>query len=408
MSPMDKRDKIIKLYCDFYIISNLIIGLITIINYKSLGEAEGLIIKLSRVDLALVLALNSITFYISYIFFIKTKNLRFSLGKKLKTEINSHKVHMFFMMIVIVRIIFTIFTGNSVVNRTETSTPFDFIVNAVKVDSFFPIYYVVCRDTSKKSYWINIILYIFWQIICGWSGVILTVAFLEVYFRTRHGNGGDIINKIAKYKYALLIIFFTVGSYMYSILFSIKNSIRYQYSASKLSWLEGMEQLLMRISNYSTSVVGIQNHKSIALLYRSQGINNIELKSIFRTILPGFVMDKKFRTMGNELVHSMYKDIGMYTSTEYNPFIRCFNLIEADFSEFIVLAIVCILLLIFSKVIIDSLDTGTHDTDILYFLLILQIACGGSAESIFGYGYLGLIYFIPIMILFGVASVKLE
>lgn len=408
MNFNNKRENIVlKLYCEFYIIANLIIGLLTIINYKSYGEAEGLILKLSRVDLMLILCLNIITYFFAYIFFYKTRNIR-SFRGKIRIDLDHRKVHVIFMIITILQIIYTVYTGNGVVNAEVTSSKFDIIINALKISSFFPIYYVVCRDTSKRLYWFNIILYCFWQIICGWTGIILTIAFIELFLRIKHGTKSDFISKISKYRHLLLILLFVVGSYMYSYFVAIKNSIRYQYKFSKISWMDGMNKLLMRLSNFSVSVVGVQNHKIIASLYRNQNISNIELKSIFRPIFPGFLMDKNFRIIENEVIHSLYNDLSMGTSSEYNLFIKCFNLIESDFFEFVILSIVCIILFIFSKIIIDLFDTGTHDIDILYFLFILNISCGSSAESVFGYGYLGMIYMIPVLILLKAASIKIK
>jgi hypothetical protein len=74
--------------------------------------------------------------------------------------------------------------------------------------------------------------------------------------------------------------------------------------------------------------------------------------------------------------------------------------------DFFVYIIVVFILLMVSKKIIYMFDNGNGNVDILYFMLIFQFFDGYSAETLFGYGYIGLIYLIPLMMLLGIIKLQ--
>lgn len=399
---------VLKIYTKMHVFATLIIGAMTIINYESYGEAAYLNLKLERVELMIILALQCLTMCFAYPFFLYTKKKKIVIKgiPSYKFEIQKSKIDVFVMIILIAQILFTLQTGNGVVNGTVNSN-LSFLFNIFKIQNFMPLYYMVARDTKKATYWINIVLYCIYQFCCGWSSFIMIIAFYELFLFAKYGKKDRLLNIIYKFNSIATIAAFGIGGYIYKYAYSIKNSIRYGFEFPPLDYMEGLEKLVSRLTNFPISVLGVQNHAAIAELYQKQGVWNWEVLSIFRSLIPGFLMpNKTYRSFSNLVLQSLYPNLSSNTSSGYCCWIYWANILEANFFCFILFIIVTVVLLIISKKIIYAFDDGSGKVDILYFLLIFNFFNGASVESLFAYNYIGLIYILPIMIFLGFIRVK--
>lgn len=276
----------------------------------------------------------------------------------------------------------------------------------LKISAFMPIYYVVARE-RKKIYWVNVILWIAYQLLCGWTSIILQVAFIELFLQLKDKPHGPLVQLGYKLSGLATLVAILIGGFIYKYAWVIKNSIRYGFKMDAISYTEGIGKLLTRFTSFPLAIVSIQQHEIIKQLYQSQNVNLIDIKSISRPLLPSAIMgDKGFRTINNIIIQSMYRDVSNTTSSNYCIWLFWRDLLSSSPMDFFVYIIVVFILLMVSKKIIYMFDNGNGNVDILYFMLIFQFFDGYSAETLFGYGYIGLIYLIPLMMLLGIIKLQ--
>lgn len=403
------EEYVYKIYLLVFVFSTVFIGIQTIIYRKMYGEGVGVDLKLDTLSIILLIILQCITLSLALPVFHYTKKNRLTIGhKKLFFVLNMKKLHVFVFLLLCVQIIFSIRTGANIVGQTttESGSAIGKILNMLKISAFMPIYYVVARE-GKKIYWVNGSLWIVYQLLCGWTYIIFQVAFMELFLRLKEKPHGPVVQLGYKLSGLATLVAIFIGGFIYKYAWVIKNSIRYGFKVDAISYAEGIDKLLTRFTSFPLAIVSIQQHEIIAQLYQSQHINLIDLKSILRPLLPSAIMgDKGFRTTHNIIIQSMYSDVSNTTSSNYCIWLFWRDLFLSSPLDFIIYLIVVFLLLIVSKKIIYMFDNGNGNVDILYFMLIFQFFDGYSAETLFGYGYIGLIYLIPLMMILGIIRMK--
>lgn len=408
---MRREYYILKIYRNIFLVATLIIGLQTIFNRQMYGEGVGVTLALDNIDICVLIILQCITIYSSFLLFIKTKDYEIALdNKRIQFTVDKRKIHIFILLLLVLQIIFSLKTGNGVIGHTSTATGSisQYLLNMMKVTQFMPIYYIVARDTTKKIYWSNIILWLTYSIVCGWTGTILEIAFLEMFLRVKNKNYGLFIQLGYKLSGVATFVAMLIGGYIYKYMYVIKNYIRYGYNIGKLSFMEGLEKLISRFTNFPLAIVAIQNNSAISNLYNQQAIGLVDIKAVFRPILPGFIMHNKgFRTLNNLIIQSMYPDVLNTTSSDYCIWLFLKNLYSANIIDFFLYILVVFIFMIISKEVIYSFDDGSRNIEILYFFLLLKFINGNSAETMFGYGYISLVYLLPIMIILGIIKMNL-
>lgn len=409
---MHNEKYVLRIYRSIYVIATLIIGIMTIVTKKMYGEGVGVTLNLDTLTLILLLAINVGMLLLIIPVFNVLKKIRIltdvSYGSH-RLVCNQRKIHQFITFILLIQIIFTLRTGNGVVGNTSqaSGTILSYVFNVLKINAFMPIYYVAARDTKKKLYWINILLWLIYTILCGWSSYILTIIFLEFFLRAKYKQSSYNQNLLYKSSVLVAVAATLIGGFLYKYLFAIKNTIRYGFNVAPLSYGEGLSNLISRFSQFPLSIVAWQNNDKIVSLYRSQDISCVDIRAIFRSLVPGSLMNKNFRTTNNLIIQSMYPDVSNTTSSDYALPLFWMNLIHSSFPDFVVYLLATIILFAITKKIIYWFDDGSGDVDILLFFFIFNFMNGNPPESLFGYGYIGLIYFIPIMILLGVIKVEI-
>lgn len=407
---MRREYNVLKIFFKFGIYAGIIIGIMEIASYTSLGELKGMELSLSRVDLAVLLALQTATIAMAYPVFIWTKRRAIKTRPGfVKFEIHSIRMHRFMLILLSANILFSARTGNAVLGRIVTSA-FSFLFNIIPAAPIFAIYYICARDTKKSIYWLNVILYSVFRFMCGWSGHIMTIFFWEMFLRIKHKRQNVLVKAALRLNDILVVALFMAGSWLYRFVFPMKNAIRYGIpiqSMPFLSFFKGMEELLSRFTNFPATVAAVQNHAVMAETYRRQGKPFWEVESILSPLLPRFLMpNKEYRTFSNIVKWAVYPDFTRDTGTGYNAFVYWANILEADFSCFLLAVIVFMILFILTKNIIYAFDNGSRDVEVLYFDFLLGIFSGANFSTMFGYGYIPLVYAIPILMVLGVIKMK--
>lgn len=408
---MHNEKYVIKIYRAIFMIAALIVGVLTIVNRQMYGEGIGATLTLDNIELAILLIIEIGMIYLSIPVYEKTKAKKIRLvGIAPHRFIISKRIHTFIFTVLVLQIFFTVRTGNGVVGAEHeaSGTLLSYVFNILKVSAFMPIYYVAARDTKKPVYWINAALWLIYSLICGWTGQLLTVPFLELFLRAKEEKLTVGVKLLCRLSGLTAVAATLIGGWVYKYAYAFKNTIRYGFQIGSLNYFEALERLISRFTAYPLDVVSIVNHSRIASLYQSQGIAFVDVKAIFRSLVPGSLMNKDFRTTHNIIIQSMYPDVTNATSSNYGLPFYWFNLIESEFLDFLVYAIVLVVLIAVSKKIIYAFDDGSGKVDILYYLLVFDLMTGVSLEGLFAYKYIGLVYFIPIMVGLGVIKLKTD
>ena len=392
-------------YRNLYLFAELIIGIKEIVVYNTNGAAS-FQPSIGRLLMAAILIVHCFTICLMIPLLKKAKAIRitYNMMPRYKFTFHNKRIHWFMFFLFIVEIIFTLRSGNARLFATVNSS-ISFLFNLFRPAVFMPIYYVAARDLKKPLYWINILLYMVYQVICGWSGFILTVFFLELFLYLKNRKINKAVLLMCQLNWLFVVCLIFAGAFVYSYAYSMKMSVRMGYGFSQLEFIDALTKLVSRLTNYSDSVVAFQNHSRIAELYREQGIWAAEVLSIFKSVLPRFIMpNKEFRALTNIVWQSIWPDISNATGTGYNSLIYFGNILEADFGCFILSILTALILFICTKKFLYAFDSGNGDMDIVFFLYAAQICTGTGMTNIAG--YFPVIYMVPFMILVGVIKIR--
>lgn len=392
-------------YRNIFLFATLIIGINEILQYRS-RYFPSFELSIGRSAMLIILILHCATICCMIPILKKAKSVRMihHALPRFKFSIHKKRIHWFMFFVFAAEIIFTLKTGNAKL-FTVVNSNVSFLFNLLRPSVFMPVYYVAARDVKKLLYWINIILYMVYQAICGWSGFILTLFFLEFFLYLKHKKPNRIVLNICKRNALFVIVLILAGALVYCYAYSIKMNIRFGYGFQPLEYYDGLTKLVLRLTNYSDSVAAFQNHAKMARLYQQQGIWAAEVLSIFKNILPRFIMpNKEFRAFANIVWQSIWPDHDLATGTGYNSLIYFFNIFEADVGCFMISVVVALLLFIGTKKFLYAFDDGNGDMDIVFFLYEAPVCAGAGLTNIAG--YLPVAYMVVIMICLGVIKVK--
>ena len=202
-----------KTYRNISLIATLIIG------YYILSGAENTSIASQYISMSdsgkiviILLHCVEICMMIPILNISKRINVSLSHSNYYKFSVNKKKMHIFMFVIFVAEIIFTLTTGNLRL-FAESTSKLSFLFNLLRPSLFMPIYYIVGRDKKVPLYWINIIFYMFFQAICGWSGFFLQVFFLEFFCYMREKKKiNKIIKGICKVNSLAVVALLVIGS----------------------------------------------------------------------------------------------------------------------------------------------------------------------------------------------------
>ncbi len=396
-----------RFYLYIYVFSLLAIGAATIITGNTYGEAGE--IRLGAFPIALLLLVYLFAFAAAYYYYKRTWKRMPCFRGFPKLDIDRKRIHWFYLICLVISLLGLVLFDNGRVMGTS-STRFSFLFNLIKYSEFFPIYYVAARDTKKKLYWVNILLYCLVRTLCGWTSWILTVGMLEVFFRVK--DRGWLRRTFRAMKSGMIAVAgIACGSLAYFFLFPLKNAVRYTTHIKyfRLTVWESLVALVERFCNFATCLSAWQDRQAIADLYQKQGIFLSEFKTIFSPLVPSFIMrNKDIRGMGNIVLWAVYPNMGNGSGTGYGFLMYWYTLFRCSIADFIACAAIAVVSFLLICTLLKAFDNEAHDMRILYFILLIDLARGSPVSQWIGYGYIASLYLIVFMIFLGVIKMKVK
>lgn len=406
---MRKEENILKIYTYMYLLSSVIISLMVVVTMQNTGEVAILPMRLERVDVGVIAILHVATLALILPAYYATKNVKLSLFRKEEIHFRFQKewLHRFVLAILLIQTLYVIQAGygNAGGNFNNTHPYLTLFLNMMKVDSFFLIY-LVCANEKRWIYWFNTILFLGMRLLQGWTGEILAVFVIEAYLYVKHCKRHIPFGSLIKYPFLVSGVAILIGAVLYQILYPLKFFIR-GLGVATLSYYEGLKHLVLRLTNFPIDIAAIQNNSKIAVLYMVQGVRNTEIIAFFRSLIPSALFSNKdFSTLNTAILQTVYPEMGGGTSTDYNLFLYLYNLISADPKSFILYIMFFAVLFLATKMLLQCLDDGSGDVNVLYFFLVFQCFYGSSLERVFAYGYIGASYVLVLLFLLGILRIS--
>lgn len=393
-----------------YAVSHCAMAYQLIVKGKYVGEARSVLeLTVASEHIVLLLFITLFTYYILYYLYYYTKIKKSSICGYYAV-INKRKMHWYFFVMVVIQIAFFLTTnvGASVGSKTSR---FSWIFALINVRALFFVYYVGARE-KKALYIINIFLFSALRLLQGWMSFIIDIFIMEmlltmpvVFKRMKINEKSKRIPVAALYTSVAGVL---SGSKMYQYFYGIRHKIRgYSSGIHFLSFGTALLALVSRLSFFPQSVAAIQMSERIKELYAGKPLR--EFVSIFRPLVPGFLMaEKNFMNLHAIIKQSMVDYPVSGSSTNVGIVSYAFLLFKSDATGFIIWLMLTILLTVLFRKIFSILDDGTDAFNALYFYMLLQIVQVSAIEPVFSYQFLPFLYHLPMIFVFGIFSFKKE
>ena len=384
------------IYSSCFTLLPMLINLIWVLvshSYKSeFGNYE---VTLKPIDVIIIF----VVLLISYLIFIKLglffANNKFVFVKGLELNIQRKRFELFYFIILVINILYYLGTGIGKAGTIQHGK-FSTIINFFNVDLLFTIYYFYFRKKINKSFIIICLLYVSFQILKGWTGIIFTFFMYELYIKCHKKN-----NKINLF---IIILFFFLGALLYQIMFPLKFFIRLG-SFSTITYKDAIVKLCERFSFFSQSCVSVQNSDRIKELYDLSGNNMTEITGFFRPFIPSFIFrNKGFRNIGNLLVQSVVPDIPSTTSSNFGGIMYMMMLWKIRKFDFFVYLIMLFIVSFCFMGVINCFNKNHNFISCIVFSYFINIFNVGALEHI-QYGWCSIIWTIFILYLMGIIKI---
>lgn len=323
--------------------------------------------------------------------------------RNFEIHINYNAFHKFMSLFLIIATFYCIYTGDNFALRgnTNSSSP---IASLLQVDGIFVFYYCSCHEDNRSFTLFNGILYVLYKIILGYAGAILSVFFLELYYRTKDRNFNQVkVGVLA----ALALI---GGGMLYSVVYPLKFAIRYNKEfnlSDRITLYEGISNLCLRFSHLHTDLY-VRNHfQDFIYAYKRQNIFMMEFKSIFRSLIPSAIFKNKYFYAIGTLMHNLPSGMNIYNGSDCSGILEYLHLlITVDPLSFIGWIIVFVICTAFIKSVCTWLQTYDGQFDYFYFdLFFVEFSTLGNLGALFTDTYIKVIFFIPLLFVLGIFKV---
>jgi hypothetical protein len=387
----------ITLYCITTIIS--LIQTINSVNFP--GELYRVIRTITDFEVIVITFFNLVAFGLCY-FLYKIIN-RFRVRAPINVEYNFCRLSWLLSITLILQILFLLITGVGRITFGEPATsPYSTLFALIKPDPFVFLYFLIIRNKehfsyiSEKHFSINIICYCLLKLLQGWSSFLFIFFVLECFVRFRRSShfGKKMVILIPA-----TIIF--LGGLVYQQMFVLKNQIRGNNSIQDISYVQAVQHLSSRLSMNATSLGAYQNMDEVTSLYKAEGLDFKESKALFRPLVPSTFMDKEFRNLNNNIMHSYTPTLSAGTSSDFGFIMYYSILFKSSTFDFITSILVTITMIFFAKIYFDTMSNNKPILDFLFFLILFKFTYTVSLENVVGQGFVPYIYLTALMWLFG-------
>jgi hypothetical protein len=370
----------------------LLISIFNLFNGPSLGgELKPFFVQLEMVYLIVYI----VVVVASFLMIVPLWSLLIRFHFKTLFNVRKARLTKFFTILVTVDLLFTLSTGYGTVFRHETG-PFSFLTGLIDPSWLFPVFYIFTRQ-SIRTFWFFSIVLLFGlgQILKGWTGFLLAVFFLELFFQMQRISFRKQLAVVVCTPFFVLIL----GGLIYSFITPVKNSIRGFETASAGHW-EGIRELGSRLSFLPVSVGGIQAVESVSGLYRAEGYTLKEALGFLKPIVPRSLMpDKEFRSLNNNVLNAYYEQYGVNQSADLGIVAYAYLLFVASPLDATLNLILAFILLFLFKFFYDSISPVKGYLDFLVYLIVFKVFYTFSIEHVFARDFISLI-FVSVLLFF--------
>lgn len=394
-----------KIYISLYVTCLTLVAIYMISTQQYAGELSQFQHYSSPLELVILLVYSIFGFIGAYFFYKLTKDRKIYLSIT-PLRVNTTRLTVVFLILLVAQLIFLISTGVGRIGSQATSS-YSPVFSLLNIDALFGVFYFLTRKSThvKKIYfWPIVLTYLAFKILQGWSGVILIIFFFELYF---HFND----RYIRSWSRIILIVLLPLllilsGGKVYHYVFPYKFEIR-GMSISEISYTESVVNLTNRLTFYPISVGAYERNAEIQKLAFQDDTLFRETKGFFRPFTPRFIMEnKEFRSINNLVIQAFYPDVQASTSSDIGLVIYVTTLLSSNIADSLLWIISTILLLGINKFIIDSFEQYRGQLNFIYFLLIMKLYYTASPEIVFGFGSIGILFFLPLLFATGAVKVK--
>lgn len=347
-----------------------------------------------------------------YLYKKEKKNNSRRMKKKLRFDINMRKMSICVLIIIIISIITLKLTGVGMAATTVVSTTkLDKLKNVFDINAIIWIYYFLGRDRyNKKIFWINIILYFIYEIMCGWTGFIMSFFFFELYFWLKKRNLENKKITVIRIGICIILSFLLIfaGGLLYQYLQPLKFAIRTGTKEWEILPLNiGIKNLTERISYLNDSVRTIEKLYEILEFYIKQGNIWLETKAVFKPFVPRFIMpNKNFMNMANCIGSGFLGVAVINTSISISSPLHLFLLFYIDYRLGIIQMALFFAILFINIKLFRNFEYYLGQFDFLIFMTIMRFASSANLEGLFTQTYAKWIYLFPVFILLGIVKIS--
>jgi len=393
-----------KTYLSLYAQALFVTGLIMLFTRKYVGELATFHLQISNIELYLLLLYSFLTIILSFYIYKLLSRKKYKC-KNFTISFNKQRFALFYFIWLLISFIFMMLTGVGVLLSQATS-PYSPIFSFLNVSALFPIYYFVFRESTFNRYifWLTVVLFVAYKMFQGWSGVFLLLFSFELYifFKNRVLN---IYKRIAVI-FLSPFLFIFIGAIFYQYIYPIKNQIR-GLDGSAITYVEAVVKLTNRMTNFPIAVGTYEKLDEVKYYYMQD--NNIvkEFQGFFRPITPRVLMkNKEFRSLNNNVLEPFYPDITASTSSDIGILMYAISLFYCSPLDALLWLTISFVMIIFAKIFYDNIEQERGQFDFVFFLLIWSFFYTASLEIVFAYGFFGVLYFIPILLILGIIRIK--
>lgn len=371
-----------------YIISAFISLFQTLTQPNYPGELGEFTRSITSFDVVAISLLNIISFFVCYFVFLALTGFRLKFDNKIHVEFNKKRINKVLTLLLAAQLSFLLTTnvGKVAVTASDVATSiYSPLFAFLKPEPFIYMFFLAFRTEKNFTYrknilfTFNILLFISFKILQGWTSFLLIMFFLEIYARFQEKNN----------KFVLLFPIFIIilGGGIYQYAFELKNEIRGVKKVEPLTYYQGVEQLTSRLSMNPVSLGAYENDNKIIELYKEDNREFKESVSLLRPIIPNRFIDKDYRILNNNVIESFYPDLNQYTSSDFGAVIYYYILFRASLPDFITTILIAIILILFAKIYFDSMSLYNGQYDILLFFIVFYSFYTVSLENVFGQGF---------------------
>lgn len=324
-------------------------------------------------------------------------------------EVNHSYFDKMMFVLLVANIIYSVSTGAGTA-ETYVQTSYSVIFSLLYIKSIIWVYYFSNRENyCSKLFIINIILYLALQLLQGWSGVIIYLFLFEMYFYFKRKGLEENRLPIKAVPIIFLIVLLAIigGGILYSYIFTIKYKARgYNAFTNSLSWAQGINQLVYRLTYFNSSAKSIILKDRICNLYLQQQNPLIELEAFFRPLVPRSLMpDKLFRSMGS-CIYTGTTGIYNINITD-NAGIVDYGmlLLNCNVEMFIIWILLLFFCFKFTVAILRCFEEYEGQYNMLIFQIIVDLIAAGNLETQFSQTYIKLLFFIFFMWILGIVKI---